>query len=412
MAKIFLLTDCIFKVRIKRNIWIWFLGVSVYLIGVSLFASNAWIIPNTFLVVFTVIIGLKEKKQWGKVILFYVLVSIVDIINAFIIAVILRKKESVFADEGWALAINCISLLFIVGILLYTRFTKKDIRNIEVSKKHLPIYIIGLLAVSLYLTSLLVVLTGYEVILAQRYMIITLFISSFVIFIVLGLLVISANRNERLKYEIDLNHIQIESQKDYYTMLLKKDNETKAFRHDIRNHIYCMKTLIDGSKYAELKNYIENLEDVTGGLSVTHQTGDELIDAMIADIGNRFSDIKAEWKGILPRNIRLSDTDKCAIFYNLILNAFEAAQKTAEKRVSVTVKKMDDKVMISILNSMTGELTVEKGETVSSKTEAGHGYGLKIAYKCIEKNGGIQDIQIKEGYYRCRIILPLNVCLY
>ena len=110
--------------------------------------------------------------------------EIIDIINAFIIAVILRKKESVFADEGWALAINCISLLFIVGILLYTRFTKKDIRNIEVSKKHLPIYIIGLLAVSLYLTSLLAVLTGYEVILAQRYMIITLFISSFVKFLI------------------------------------------------------------------------------------------------------------------------------------------------------------------------------------------------------------------------------------
>ena len=251
----------------------------------------------------------------------------------------------------------------------------------------------------------------YEVILAQRYMIITLFIASFVIFICFGLLVIIVNRNERLKHEIDLNRIQIESQKEYYTMLLKKDNETRAFRYDIRNHIYCMKTLIDSGKYAELKNYLENLGDVTCGLSIPHQTGDELIDAMLADIENRFPDVKAKWKGILPKSISLSDTDKCAIFYNLILNAFEAAQRTTEKTVAVTIKEMDDKVMISILNSMTGELTVEKGETVSSKTEAGHGYGLKIAYKCIEKNGGIQDIQIKEGYYRCRIILPLNVCL-
>ena len=70
------------------------------------------------------------------------------------------------------------------------------------------------------------------------------------------LLVENQIKNQYLKKENGMNQRLLEVQNEYYSMLLKKETETKMFRHDIKEHIMCIQMLYGQRKYDELGDYL------------------------------------------------------------------------------------------------------------------------------------------------------------
>ena len=54
--------------------------------------------------------------------------------------------------------------------------------------------------------------------------------------------------NEKMKETVDIEKRLRNSQKNYYEMLLQKEEETRKYRHDITNHLMCLKALADDKK--------------------------------------------------------------------------------------------------------------------------------------------------------------------
>lgn len=231
-------------------------------------------------------------------------------------------------------------------------------------------------------------------------------LSSLVLIAVCVLLIINSNRNEHLKREAEVNAKLLETQKEYYTMLLQKEKETRAFRHDIKQHLYCIRNLYANKKEDELKQYLEEMNEQVEELSPRIQTGNDLITAITNDILRKFPEVHLQWNGMLSDDLQISSLDLCTIFSNLLLNAFEAVQKDTVSNVNVNIKFMESTMMLTVLNPCNREPCLENGVYISSKPERGHGYGIKNVKKCVEKNGGSYSAGWDSGIFVTEVIIP------
>ena len=68
-----------------------------------------------------------------------------------------------------------------------------------------------------------------------------------------------------------------QQQQQYYKALIEKEENTKKFRHDISNHIYCLSYLCKLKRYDELEKYLTNMEYTIQDLRFEVYTGNEVI---------------------------------------------------------------------------------------------------------------------------------------
>ncbi len=202
----------------------------------------------------------------------------------------------------------------------------------------------------------------------------------------------------------DGNQHLIIAQNEYYTMMLKKEKETKMFRHDIKQHITCIQMLCDQRKYDELSEYLIQMNTYIKELSPENATGNMYIDVIVVDLSEKFSDVIMEWIGKVPL-LSLASMDLCTLFYNLLKNAFESANKVSEKVVRVVIKKQGTNLIIQVSNHYENLQQGENGDFISTKQEKGHGYGIKNIEKCVKKYDGSYIVNTENNLFRTEIIL-------
>lgn len=186
----------------------------------------------------------------------------------------------------------------------------------------------------------------------------------------------------------------IEKQQDYYQMLFHKEEETKKFRHDIKNHIYCIKFLAEKQKYEELKVYILSIQEKIEQLKVQIETGNDIVNAIANDYYERCmkEQISFHWEGGIPNDISINSMDLCTIFSNLLENAYEATSqiKNKEKRfLQVTTRRFRNNVMFTFANSITKPVIIKRNQLRTTKFDReNHGFGSMNVVECVEENNG------------------------
>lgn len=220
------------------------------------------------------------------------------------------------------------------------------------------------------------------------------------------LLAFKKHENGFLKKEADLNQNLLKIQEDYYQMLLQKEEETRAFRHDLREHLYCLRVLFHDGDREKLGSYLLELEAMADGLSPALSTGNTIVTAVAANLSARYPDVCLQWNGKLPGGLAVSQADLCTLFYNLLHNAFEAAQSCGKKEVWVDIKALGANIWISIRNPSVQGPLYQDGKMVSGKQETGHGYGIYNVCRCVERNHGDYKAAYEDGIFQTEIILP------
>ena len=227
-----------------------------------------------------------------------------------------------------------------------------------------------------------------------------------IIFLITGFLLLSRqNQLAHLQKEFEMSRNLLAAQKDYYLSLLEKETETRSFRHDLQNHITCLHTLYLEKDYAELGSYIAQLNSSLQQLKPEIKTGNELVNAIVTDISRRHSQVHLKWKGHLPDRLKLSSMDLCTIFSNLLSNAFEAAKQTDRKIVCVSVKALGSSLALTIANSAARAPILRRGEYVSTKEGKTHGFGIRNAVQCIQKNEGNFEASFENGLFTVQVSL-------
>ena len=123
--------------------------------------------------------------------------------------------------------------------------------------------------------------------------------------------------------------MQLDVYKDRLTETQKQYNEIKSIRHDMKNHLQCILSLIKKTKYDESQEYVEDM--LENKLDFVYQ---------FIDTNNNIINVISNAKLTLCRNekiktvinissfrLEMDDSDICVILGNLFDNAIEACKK-------------------------------------------------------------------------------------
>lgn len=202
-----------------------------------------------------------------------------------------------------------------------------------------------------------------------------------------------------------------EMQKNYYLSLLERETDTKRYRHDINNHLMCLRALVDGNIVAQ--NYIDNLQEKLYIIkNKSYETGFELMNILL---GNHLSEIEKSVSISLVGKIMakpdISDVDFCTIFSNLLSNAVEEVKRTPCINTYIKIEIRTGKVylMITIRNSSNVLIDDCEQNTMTKKQDKrNHGIGLRNVREAVCRNNGSFSLESNGEEVSAKIILNLK----
>lgn len=353
-------------------------------------------------------IGASNPKKIGILSISYVGVCLVDMLFATLYFVIFNADVGETAENIWlSLMINSISAVVFAIVLLM----KKKIKIVSfsnISLKHFMLLLISAVAFAYYLTAAWALGLDKGNSMENRLTVLSLNVSGLIFMAICFAYIVNSQRKTHLKNENEVKSRLLKSQEEYYTMLLNKNEETRKFRHDISNHLYCMYTLLKQGEYEKLDNYFQDMNVSLNELKAEISTGNPIVDGIIYDLKGQYREVKFKWRGKIPNELSLTNMDVCTIFANLLKNAFEASAETEEKIVEVCAKMQGSNLFLSITNHTVHKPKIVNGVFISNKKTAGHGYGMKNVKECLKKNQGEMETKYEEGVFIVEIVL-LNV---
>ena len=202
----------------------------------------------------------------------------------------------------------------------------------------------------------------------------------------------------RLGTEISLLEQQEHSLNQYVEEAKTRYDETKSFRHDIRNHIAVVKKLLQNGKLEEAITYMEDLDDMAEKMSFPCSTNNPVVDILV---GNKLGIAKSmgidvDCSLLLPYPCSLRDIDICIVLSNALDNAIRAVKSlgtATEKYICVSGRLQGDFLMMEIENSFRGNGAFKKGT------------GLSNINAVAEKYGGAMSIKTQENVFVLHVLL-------
>ena len=177
-----------------------------------------------------------------------------------------------------------------------------------------------------------------------------------------------------------------QAQKVYIAEARARYEQTKSFRHDIKNHLSVLDGLLKNEKLDEGREYLKKLETVSEALSFPYQTGNQVVDILLGEKLGRAKEITAEVSLVLPNPCGIDDFDLCVLFANVLDNAITACRaQDGAKSIRISGKRQGDFYMLTFENTCSQEPLPPAGTGLSNirvVAEKYHGAVLT------EKTGG------------------------
>lgn len=237
------------------------------------------------------------------------------------------------------------------------------------------------------------------------------------IFLLIAFIIYIKNTHERMEQLLKTEQLLKEAQVNYYKQILKKESDTRKYRHDMVSHLIYIRDLLEQNRKKDALNYLAN---ILGGFkkiqSTYYVTGSEMVDTIMNYyFGMLPKDVTIEIHGKCPVELALEDTEVCTIFSNVFQNAVEEVleHKIKDAHILMGITKGRQYVMYDVRNSMHGtidETAVDKNGLPKTHKPDGrnHGIGLVNVRDSVERNHGKFEWYQADGYFGVKIILPVK----
>jgi len=198
---------------------------------------------------------------------------------------------------------------------------------------------------------------------------------------------------DKLALESRVTEIEniIEMQRAYYPLLIERIEEARRARHDLRHHLGMAQKLLSAGKEEELKQYLDRYAVDVFSLPALTFCENHIVDVILRhfDVLARKNNIDFMVDAQIPEDIFIEDADLCSLIGNLLENALEACvYVTDEKRISFSMKRIKDSIVIVMENTFDGYVRIKGGKYISRKKTDREGIGLISVNAIAEKYGG------------------------
>lgn len=190
------------------------------------------------------------------------------------------------------------------------------------------------------------------------------------------------------------------AQKTYVAEAQLRYEQTRAFRHDIKNHFSVLEGLLKNGQFPEAEHYLQDLTKTAGRLSFPCQTGHPVIDILLMEKTAiaRSNEIETEVTLTLPKQCAVDNLDWCIIFGNALDNAIQACMKCQSdcRFIHIFGERQGDFYMLEFENTcLLGALPAK-------------GIGLSNIETIARKYHGAVNIEKSESLFRLNVILDFT----
>lgn len=308
------------------------------------------------------------------------------------------------------LAIELPNLFMLAFIILLGLFTKSKNKSVPLRYWLLlmtvPVTTLGTLTVYQYYFDLLQ--PGEDI---YTYIIISTIGLVFINLLVFMLFSKLHNQLE-MQRNADILSTQMRLEKQSYKRIEESYNHTRELRHDLKNHILCLKGIAENGTSDELLEYLEKMNDAVEEATYISMSRNSAVDAVLNEkllyaqknlISTQF-DVTPLGSNSIPA------MDICTIIGNALDNAVEACVKIEnpkDRYIYVKLHDCNNELIISVKNSSTEAPKRRAGVYVSTKKdEKNHGLGLKSIKRTVDKHKGDMLIKYEDSVFNIVVSLP------
>lgn len=222
---------------------------------------------------------------------------------------------------------------------------------------------------------------------------------------------VKGKMTQMLKMEQRMNQLE----RQHYEALLKREEATKRYRHDVIHHLAFVEKLICSGAVGEAENYISDmLEHIKQIRDCNYDTGNKLMNIILNYyVAQLDESVAVSVKGGWAKEVCASDYDISIIISNLLKNAVEAIQicEKSLPMLCVDIGTGDMFLRISIKNSINSEEIQydQSGNLQTTKEDKkNHGMGLVNVKEVIRRNKGVFDYTVSKDEFCCMVSLRIK----
>lgn len=229
---------------------------------------------------------------------------------------------------------------------------------------------------------------------------------------------LSVNNNIDKEYYQTVNKTlqeEIKSQFAYYQKLEKVTKETRAIKHDMKNHLIVMKGLAEKKDINTLNSYIQTLQNSFERVSKIISTGNSILDSIVNE-KLEIAKTKQIEMGIdvsIPNEIPIDGIDLCVMVANSLDNAIEACDKMkpgSEKKIHIYGRMERGFLSFIISNTIAKSVYVINNKIITDKLDKiNHGYGLKNINTSVKRYQGKMKIENQDDEFTLYIDIPCKI---
>ncbi len=202
---------------------------------------------------------------------------------------------------------------------------------------------------------------------------------------------------------------QFDIQVNHYKTIEEKNTAIKKFKHDYRNHMFCLSSMLNSKSYQEASQYISNLSNSFNiSNNIEFITGNYIADAILNEksIICQDNNIVLSQKGIFPSDI-IDNVDMCILLSNALDNAIEACimVSSEEKHINVVSDKNNNNFFLKITNSSKPVQIINNHIYTTKDDSSAHGFGLLNMKQIAEKYNGDIKLLYENNIFTVQFIL-------
>lgn len=188
-----------------------------------------------------------------------------------------------------------------------------------------------------------------------------------------------------------------QAQRVYVEEARRRYSQTKAVRHDFKNHLLILDGLLAAGRVQEARAYLSKLDAAVQTSSLPAYTGNPVVDVLLSEKIRQAqdADIRVMTEGTLSSGPE--DFDLCVLFANAMDNAIQACEKLRSEK------------MISISCIRQGEVLLIRGRNTCVPGIRGlPGTGLRNIQAAAEKYDGTLRTRLEGNTYLPEVLLHIS----
>ena len=212
-------------------------------------------------------------------------------------------------------------------------------------------------------------------------------------------------KNTKELYELKAIQHQEEQDKRYFEIIEQSNNDMRAFSHDIKNHLTQIRNF---EKVEDIQRYVEGIYPDVERFDSVGISKNKMLDLIISKyiVACKNNGIKFDYEVRTADLDYIDDTELSIILNNVLDNAVEAAVKSQEKQIELSLKHINNMDLLSVINSCDTPPKHNNRRLITTKFNSdSHGLGTKIIEKHAKKNNGKYEWFYDENEHRFHLTI-------